>query len=174
MGALGRKNKAMDAQRDDWDGRELLELRKIDAKIEIGHKDSLSAQLKVRSVLRDRVLKVQQKDIEVGKVRDKVKSIIESPFQILKDGMIVFGKQMYLPRDKALKIEVLQEAHESRLATHLWSTKIYRDLKEFYWWSNMKREVAEYVAKYGVCQQVKKEHKKPVMPLQPLLIPEWK
>jgi len=106
----------------------------------------------VRSVLRDRVLKVQQKDIEVGKVRDKVKSIIESPFQILKDGMIVFGKQMYLPRDKALKNEVLQEAHESRLATHLWSTKIYRDLKEFYWWSNMKREVAEYVAKYGVSQ----------------------
>jgi hypothetical protein len=105
----------------------------------------------VRSVLRDRVLKVQQKDIEVGKIRDKVKSIIESPFQILKDVMIVFGKQMYLPRDKALKNEVLHEAYESRLVTHLGSTKIYRDLKEFYWWSNMKREVAEYVAKYGVC-----------------------
>jgi len=38
----------------------------------------------------------------------------------------------------------------------------------------MNKEVAEYVAKYGVCQQVKVEHQKPARLLQPLLIPEWK
>jgi hypothetical protein len=28
-------------------------------------------------------------------------------------------------------------------------------LKEFYWWPKMKREITEYVAKYGVCHQWK-------------------
>ena len=38
----------------------------------------------------------------------------------------------------------------------------------------MKREILEYVAKYGMCQQVKVEHQKSAKKLQPLMIPEWK
>jgi len=72
---------------------------------------------------------------------------------------------MYLLGDQTLKREVLQKAHESRLAKHLGCTKMYQNLKDFYWWPNMKKEVAEYVAKYGICQQVKVEHQKPAGPL---------
>jgi hypothetical protein len=88
--------------------------------------------------------------------------------------MIAFGKRMYLPDDETLKREVLQKAHESRFATHPESTKMYQDLKECYWWPDMKKDVAEYVAKCGVCQQVNVERQKPAGPLQPLLIPQWK
>jgi hypothetical protein len=38
----------------------------------------------------------------------------------------------------------------------------------------MKREIAEYVAKCTICQQVKVEHQRSAGELQPLLIPEWK
>ena len=38
----------------------------------------------------------------------------------------------------------------------------------------MKREVAEYVSKCFICQQVKAERQKPSGLLQPLPIPEWK
>ncbi|TYK22303.1 pol protein [Cucumis melo var. makuwa] len=38
---------------------------------------------------------------------------------------------------------------------HPGSTKMYQDLKWVYWWRNMKREVAEFVSKCLVCQQVK-------------------
>ena len=38
----------------------------------------------------------------------------------------------------------------------------------------MKKEVAEYVAKYLICQKVKAEHQRPGGELQPLDIPEWK
>jgi hypothetical protein len=41
-------------------------------------------------LLRDRLLEAQQKDVEVGKIRDKVKSGVETPFQILEDGIIVY------------------------------------------------------------------------------------
>lgn len=38
----------------------------------------------------------------------------------------------------------------------------------------MKREILEYVARYGMCQQVKVKHQKSAKKLQPLMIPEWK
>ena len=87
---------------------------------------------------------------------------------------IAMGRQIYLPEDKTLKDEVLREAHESQFATHLGSTKMYRDLKEYYWWPNMKREIAEFMSNCGICQQVKIEHQKLARKLQSLSIPEWK
>jgi 2-phosphoglycerate kinase len=74
---------------------------------------------------------------------------------MLSDGLIAMGRRIYLLEDMTLKDEVLREAHESRFATHLRSTKMYRDLKEYHWWLNMKREIAEFVSNCGICQQVK-------------------
>ena len=51
---------------------------------------------------------------------------------------------------------------------------MYKDLKQKYWWSGMKRDIAQYVAQCLVCQQVKAEHQQPAGSLQPLAIPEWK
>ena len=62
--ALSPKVKTMNAQWEDWDEKELLELRKIDAQVEAGPDESLMAQLRVRSTLQDRVLEAQQEDHE--------------------------------------------------------------------------------------------------------------
>lgn len=51
---------------------------------------------------------------------------------------------------------------------------MYNDLKPFYWWPNMKREITECVTKCLVCQQVKGEHLVPLGLLQPIRIPVWK
>ena len=51
---------------------------------------------------------------------------------------------------------------------------MYRDLTETFWWNNMKREIAQYVAQCLVCQQVKMEHQRQARFLQPLPIPERK
>lgn len=52
--------------------------------------------------------------------------------------------------------------------------KMYQDLKQKFWWTRMKREIARYVAECDVCQRVKAEHLKPAGTLQPLHIPSWK
>jgi hypothetical protein len=51
---------------------------------------------------------------------------------------------------------------------------MYIDVKERFWWSNMKRDIAEYIAKCDVCSRVKVEHQKPAGLLQPLRVPDWK
>ena len=38
----------------------------------------------------------------------------------------------------------------------------------------MKRDVAQFVEQYLICQQIKVEHQRPAGTLQPLFIPEWK
>ncbi|XP_070034703.1 uncharacterized protein [Nicotiana tomentosiformis] len=42
-----------------------------------------------------------------------------------------------------------------------WSTKIYHDIKDVYWWNDMKKNIVEYVTQCPSCQQVKIEHQKP-------------
>ena len=51
---------------------------------------------------------------------------------------------------------------------------MYRDLKEYYWWPNMKKEIVSWVNTCLTCQRVKAEHQRPSGLLQPLEIPEWK
>ena len=48
------------------------------------------------------------------------------------------------------------------------------DLKEMFWWNNMKREIAKYMSECHTCQSVKAEHQSPAGKLQPLPIPNWK
>ncbi|KAA3477772.1 integrase [Gossypium australe] len=57
---------------------------------------------------------------------------------------------------------------------HLGGNKMYRDLRELYWWSHLKREVTDFVARCLICQQVKAEHQLPSGLLQPIKIPLWK
>ncbi|PPZ23015.1 hypothetical protein C5P36_27045, partial [Escherichia coli] len=57
---------------------------------------------------------------------------------------------------------------------HPGGTKMYRGLKEHYWWMGMKRDVAEFISKCLTCQQVKAEHQIPTGLLHPLPVPEWK
>ena len=51
---------------------------------------------------------------------------------------------------------------------------MHRDLKQYFWWENMKREIAKYVDRCLTCQKVKAEHRWPAGELRPLEILTWK
>ncbi|XP_038882317.1 uncharacterized protein LOC120073559 [Benincasa hispida] len=82
--------------------------------------------------------------------------------------------RLCVPADNGLRSELLAEVHSSLFSIHPGSTKIYQDLKQYYWWSNMKRETVDYLSKCLVCQQVKAPRQKPGSLLQPLNVPKWK
>lgn len=83
-------------------------------------------------------------------------------------------ERVCVPKDEELRREILSEAHASMFSIHPGATKMYRDLKRYYQWVGMKRDVANWVAKCDVCQLVKAEHQVPGGLLQSLLIPKWK
>ncbi|WRX15687.1 Reverse transcriptase domain - like 10 [Theobroma cacao] len=45
--------------------------------------------------------------------------------------------RIYVPKDDQLRRAILEEAHYSTYALHLESTKMYRTIKESYWWSGV-------------------------------------
>ncbi|GKA81657.1 putative reverse transcriptase domain-containing protein [Tanacetum coccineum] len=52
----------------------------------------------------------------------------------------------------------LQRAHKSKYSVHPEADKMYYDLKDMYWWSGMKKDIAVYVSKCSTCLKVKAEH----------------
>ena len=53
-------------------------------------------------------------------------------------------------------------------------TKMYQDLKQTFWWTQMKRDVARFVSQCDVSRRMKAEHQRRAGLLQPLEVPEWK
>ncbi|KAL0541315.1 hypothetical protein IC582_021357 [Cucumis melo] len=86
----------------------------------------------------------------------------------------MFERRLYVPVDNVVKTKLLTEAHSSPFSMHPGSTKMYQDLKRVNWWRNMRREVAHFVSRCLVCQQVKAPRLKPTGLLQPLSVPGWK
>ncbi|XP_076944842.1 uncharacterized protein LOC143615649 [Bidens hawaiensis] len=98
-----------------------------------------------------------------------VKDIVDG-----KNGMKYRFGRIWVLNTCGVEDLLLDEAHKSRYSVHPGATKMYRDLKQNYWWPEMKRDVAKYVKKFLTCLQVKAEHQKSYGKLQPLDIPVWK
>ncbi|GJR46940.1 putative reverse transcriptase domain-containing protein [Tanacetum coccineum] len=68
----------------------------------------------------------------------------------------------------------MHESHKLKYSIHSGSDKMYQDLKQLYWWPNIKVNIATYVSKCLTSSKVKAEHQKPSGLLVQPKIPEWK
>ena len=77
---------------------------------------------------------------------------------INEEGVLRIKGRVCVPRVDDLTHNILTEAHSSRYSIHPSSTKMYRDLKQYFWWSRMKCDIVDFVAQFLNCQKVKYEH----------------
>ncbi|KAL0541249.1 hypothetical protein IC582_021291 [Cucumis melo] len=150
------------------------DLERAEIAVSVGTVTMQLAQLTVQPTLRQRIIDAQSNDPYLVEKRGLAEAGLTAEFLLSSDGGLLFERRLCVPSDCAVKTELLSEAHSSPFSMHPGSTKMYQDLKRVYWWRNMKREVAEFVSKCLVCQQVKAPRQKPAGLLQPLSIPEWK
>ncbi|KAL0551917.1 hypothetical protein IC582_011010 [Cucumis melo] len=150
------------------------DLERAEIAVSVGAVTIQLAQLMVQPTLRQRIIDAQSNDPYFVEKRGLAEAGQAVEFSISSDGGLLFERRLCVPSDSAVKTELLSEAHSSPFSMHPGSTKMYQDLKRVYWWRNMKREVAEFVSRCLVCQQVKAPTQKPAGLLQPLSIPEWK
>ncbi|GKB84682.1 putative reverse transcriptase domain-containing protein [Tanacetum coccineum] len=90
------------------------------------------------------------------------------------DGTLCLNNRSWLLCYSDLRTLVMHESHKSKYSIHPSSDKMYQDLKQLYWWPNMKANIATYVSKCLTCAKVKAEHQKPSGLLVQPDIPEWK
>jgi hypothetical protein len=131
-------------------------------------------QLKLESVLLQRIIDAQRTDKVMKHIHENIEADKANCFRKDDQGILWFNDRIVVPKDVEVRQQILDEAHLSRYYIHPGSTKMYQDLKQHYWWTKLKIEIARYVARCDTCRRVKAIHMKTAGPLQSLPIPTWK
>jgi hypothetical protein len=132
--------------------------------------------ISVEAMLRDNIVLAQQHNKGIRIIKQKIAQGEEKYkcFRVDPEGVLWFNGRIIVPKNHDLRKQILDEAHLSKFSIHPGSTKMYQDLKQNFWWTRMKREIASYVSECDICQRVKASHLKTAGILQPLPIPSWK
>jgi hypothetical protein len=149
------------------------QMRKLN--LEIIPQGSLN-NLSIENTLRDKIIMSQLHNEGIKIIKSKLSQgeAKYKCFHIDPRGVLWFNKRLVVPKDHQLRKQILDEAHLSKFSIHPGSTKMYQDLRQHFWWTRMKREIAKYVSECDTCQRVKASHLKASGTLQPLPIPSWK
>ncbi|KAG8493169.1 hypothetical protein CXB51_010552 [Gossypium anomalum] len=134
-----------------------IELRAMFAQLNISDDGGLLTELRIKPVMFERIKSAQLEDDKLMKKKEMVQSDIVGNFSIDKHDCLRYRDQICIPINSEIKELILREAHDGPFALHPRGTKMYRDLRELYWWPGMKKDIVEYVSK-----------------CLPITIPEWK
>ena len=82
--------------------------------------------------------------------------------------------KFYVPNSREIRKLILKKMHNVPYLRHQGYQKTLETIRKEYFWSGMKKDIAEYIARCMECQKVKIEHRHLAGLLQPLPIPKWK
>ena len=94
--------------------------------------------------------------------------------RLTQNGLVRFRDSIYVSNCSELKKLILREFYAEPYSGHPGYQKMLMMVKNFYYWSNMKKEVAKFMARCLDCQQVKADYKHPGGLLHPIVILKWK
>jgi hypothetical protein len=80
----------------------------------------------------------QLEDAKLKHIRQLIRDNKTSDFSEDSQGTLWLGKRICVPNLKPIKKLILREAHDSAYSIHPGITKMYKDLKNQYWWYGMK------------------------------------
>src|SRR6266508_3287051 len=85
--------------------------------------------LELVPALREQIITAQRNDKGIAYIRRRLgNDKILMGFKQDQDGVIWFKNRLVVPKDRELRRQILDEAHQSRFSIHLGSTKMYQDL----------------------------------------------
>nr|GFB19768.1 putative reverse transcriptase domain-containing protein [Tanacetum cinerariifolium] len=102
--------------------------------------------------LHEQIHNAQSKAMKMRNVEaDNLGKLIKQIFKIHPDGTRYHDKRIWLPKFGRLRDLILHESHKSKYSILPGSDKMYQDLKQLYWWLNMKADISTYVSKCLTC-----------------------
>jgi hypothetical protein len=106
----------------------------------------------VEATLQDSIVMTQQHDEGVKIIKQMLAQGKEKYkcFRVDHKGILWFNGRIVVPKDHQLRKQILDEAHLSKFFMHPGGTKMYQDLRQKFWWTRMKREIAKYVSKCDI------------------------
>jgi len=149
--ALSRKSEASMAMQITQHKELFKEMRRMDLMVirRAMSPDKLMA-MQIQPTILEKIREAQGRDPKLQEFREQVKAGLRSGMQIHADGTLRFGNIICVPKGEVWQ-EVLAEAHSSAYFIHPGGTKMYQDVKQRFWWHEMKKKIAQYVAKCLEC-----------------------
>ena len=152
--ALSRKSHCHCVEAELFNETLCNEMRKLN--LEMVPQGSLN-HIAMESTLQDSIILAQLRDEGIKIIKQKLAQGEKKYkcFHMDHKGVLWFDNRIVVPKDHQLRRQILAETHLSKFSIHPGSTKIYQDLRQNYWWTRMKREIAKYVSECDVCQRIK-------------------
>jgi hypothetical protein len=153
--ALSRKSTDTQSMSREIPKELLMDLERLDIQcLEVESLGSLST-MKVmeerQSDLKNTVIHRQNQDPFIEEEIRRIEEGRPSEFRLGDFNSLWFYNRICVPDIPEIKQLILKEAHETPYSIHPGSTKMYMDLKELFWWNNMKREIAKFVSECHTC-----------------------
>ena len=139
--------------------------------------DESAFALEVPDLLSDYIRDVQERDKaylvhepltrrEEGGARKGAAS-----WEIDPSGTLRRSGKVWIPNDKALRMNILRKNHDDPMGGHYGTEKTAEVLKRKYFWPQLKSDVHEYISRCAACQLNKIRRHKPWGTLVPLPVP---
>ncbi|GKB52188.1 putative reverse transcriptase domain-containing protein [Tanacetum coccineum] len=125
----------------------------------------------LQSSIKDKILEAQKEAFDKSAGLQKG---LDEMMKLKNDGALYYLDRIWVPLKGDKRTLIMDEAHKSKYYVHPRADKTYYDLRDRYWWSGMKKDIAVYVSRLLTCLKVKAEHQRPSGLLQQPEIPEWK
>jgi hypothetical protein len=106
----------------------------------------------VESTIKDQIISAQKSNSGIAHIKEKVRIGQHTDFSIDDTDVLWFKNRLVVPKVLELRQLILDEAHNTRFSIHPGSNKMYQDLKQRFWWTKMKIEIAKYVARCDTCR----------------------
>ena len=124
----------------------------------------------------EKIKKVRSRDEDVIRVvkemkKTGVKELRGNKWKIEGDLVLKKGK-VYVPKDKKLRVEVIQLHHDVPVAGHRGRWKMVELVTRNYWWLGVTRDVGKYVEGCNLCQRMKNRMEEPAEKLKLSEVPQ--
>ena len=120
-------------------------------RLDISDSRRILGYMGVQSSLHDRIRGCQFEDKALVSLRDRVLAGDGDQATLDPDGVLRFAGRICVSIVRDLIRLIPSYAYKSRYFIHLGIAKMYRDLRQHYWWSGMRRDIADFVSRCLCC-----------------------
>ena len=121
----------------------------------------------IQSNIRDKIQNDHRREALVTKLRKEKPTLFRE-----EDKLLYYEDQVYIPPNKKLQEQLLNDNHDAPIAGHPGVFKTYELINCHYWWPSQLKDVKMYVKGCSTCQQNKASRQKKAALLNPHTPPE--